>query len=304
MTREELEANLGTIAHSGSNTFLHELAEAARVFALEDETNAHAGHVFVFDHENPAVARHSSAGHRFNKGCDALALMRLYHAGGGGNCKNYGTLWSEAFNALIKPLEEPPAHVKFIFATTEPDKLPATIQSRCQRFDFRRIAVSGIVKDYQMGLETVHELRGVDLTIRAGEYVAIMGASGSGKATIMNVVGCLDRPTEGSYELNGTAVQELSDEELEGHLESMRRQSGALETVEEDRPAADDDVVVDGDVDGGEFSVRGPGGGDDEFVLGHSRSRRVVATVRALNQDWFVGFSENLAAVDIDNDRL
>ena len=51
-----------------------------------------------------------------------------------------------AFNALLKTLEEPPEHVKFILATTEPQKLPATILSRCQRFDFKRIANEDIVK--------------------------------------------------------------------------------------------------------------------------------------------------------------
>lgn len=52
-----------------------------------------------------------------------------------------------AFNALLKTLEEPPEHVKFILATTEPQKLPATILSRCQRFDFKRIPDEDIIKD-------------------------------------------------------------------------------------------------------------------------------------------------------------
>ena len=54
-----------------------------------------------------------------------------------------------AFNALLKTLEEPPEHVKFILATTEPQKLPATILSRCQRFDFKRISNEDIVKDLE-----------------------------------------------------------------------------------------------------------------------------------------------------------
>ena len=76
------------------------------------------------------------------------------------------------------------------------------------------IELSEIRKIYDMGAEKVHALAGVDLEIETGEYVAIMGASGSGKSTLMNVVGCLDKPTSGSYHLNGTAVEELSDEEL------------------------------------------------------------------------------------------
>jgi len=76
------------------------------------------------------------------------------------------------------------------------------------------IELSEVSKIYDMGAEKVHALDGLDLMMEKGEYVAIMGASGSGKSTLMNVVGCLDRPTSGSYELNGTAVQELSDEEL------------------------------------------------------------------------------------------
>jgi putative ABC transport system ATP-binding protein len=76
------------------------------------------------------------------------------------------------------------------------------------------IELSEVSKVYDMGAEQVHALDGLDLNIEKGEYVAVMGASGSGKSTLMNVVGCLDRPSSGSYQLNGTAVQDLSDEEL------------------------------------------------------------------------------------------
>ena len=76
------------------------------------------------------------------------------------------------------------------------------------------IDLNEVSKIYDMGAEQVRALDGLDLEMEKGEYVAIMGASGSGKSTLMNVVGCLDRPTSGSYELNGTAVQDLSDEEL------------------------------------------------------------------------------------------
>ena len=65
-----------------------------------------------------------------------------------------------------------------------------------------------------MGSETVHALRDVSLNIDRGEYVAIMGPSGSGKSTLMNLLGCLDTPTTGRYELNGTDVSEMDDNDL------------------------------------------------------------------------------------------
>jgi len=69
-------------------------------------------------------------------------------------------------------------------------------------------------KTYEMGAETLHALRGIDLTIRRGEYVAIMGPSGSGKSTLMNLIGCLDTPSSGKYWLAGRLVSELDDDEL------------------------------------------------------------------------------------------
>ncbi len=71
-----------------------------------------------------------------------------------------------------------------------------------------------ISRRYQMGAETIHALREVSLEIERGEYVAIMGPSGSGKSTMMNLIGCLDTPTSGQYELNGTNVSEMDDNEL------------------------------------------------------------------------------------------
>jgi putative ABC transport system ATP-binding protein len=71
-----------------------------------------------------------------------------------------------------------------------------------------------ISRRYQMGAETVHALREVTLEIQRGEYVAIMGPSGSGKSTLMNLVGCLDTPTAGTYELNGSHVSEMNDNQL------------------------------------------------------------------------------------------
>lgn len=65
-----------------------------------------------------------------------------------------------------------------------------------------------------MGTETVHALREVSLEIQRGEYVAIMGPSGSGKSTLMNLIGCLDTPTDGQYELNGIQVSEMDDNRL------------------------------------------------------------------------------------------
>jgi putative ABC transport system ATP-binding protein len=76
------------------------------------------------------------------------------------------------------------------------------------------IVTRNLQRDYDMGGEIVHALRGVDVTIRKNEFVAIMGPSGSGKSTLMNMIGCLDSPTGGEYWLNGHRVSELADDEL------------------------------------------------------------------------------------------
>ncbi len=76
------------------------------------------------------------------------------------------------------------------------------------------IDLKNIMKDYQVGLEAVHALRGVDLKIDKAEYVAVMGPSGSGKSTLMNILGCLDTPTSGVYKLNRTNVSTMNDDEL------------------------------------------------------------------------------------------
>jgi putative ABC transport system ATP-binding protein len=76
------------------------------------------------------------------------------------------------------------------------------------------IRITAIKKDYVLGAETVHALRGVDLLVERNEYVAIMGPSGSGKSTLMNVIGCLDTPSSGEYWLNGQPVSQLTDDEL------------------------------------------------------------------------------------------
>ncbi|NRA93432.1 MAG: ABC transporter ATP-binding protein [Psychroserpens sp.] len=76
------------------------------------------------------------------------------------------------------------------------------------------IEIRKIIRDFQLGQETVHVLKGIDLDIEKGDYVAIMGPSGSGKSTLMNILGCLDTPTAGSYVLNGKDVSQMSDDEL------------------------------------------------------------------------------------------
>jgi putative ABC transport system ATP-binding protein len=75
------------------------------------------------------------------------------------------------------------------------------------------IDVEGLTKDYAMGDVVVHALRGVSLQVAAGEFVAVMGSSGSGKSTFMNMVGCLDRPTAGRYHLDGVDVSTLDRDE-------------------------------------------------------------------------------------------
>ena len=71
-----------------------------------------------------------------------------------------------------------------------------------------------LAREYVMGAEIVHALRGVDIQIKKNEFVAIMGPSGSGKSTLMNLIGCLDTPTNGEYWLNGQKVSDLTDDEL------------------------------------------------------------------------------------------
>ncbi len=76
------------------------------------------------------------------------------------------------------------------------------------------IRIRDLTRHYVMGTETVQALRGVSLDIARNEYVAIMGPSGSGKSTMMNMIGCLDTPTDGEYWLNGQEVSELTDDQL------------------------------------------------------------------------------------------
>ncbi len=76
------------------------------------------------------------------------------------------------------------------------------------------IEIVNLKKDYYVGEVTVHALRGIDMKVSEGEFVAIMGASGSGKSTMLNIIGCLDKPTAGNYILDGINISGLSKNEL------------------------------------------------------------------------------------------
>lgn len=76
------------------------------------------------------------------------------------------------------------------------------------------IDLKDIYKIYQMGSAQINAIDGLDCQIEKGEYVALMGPSGSGKSTLMNIIGCLDTPSEGVYSLNGTNVSDMSDDDL------------------------------------------------------------------------------------------
>ena len=106
-----------------------------------------------------------------------------------------------AFNALLKTLEEPPAHVKFILATTEPQKLPATILSRCQRFDFKRVSNNDIVKR----LEIVCKQAGIEITEDALKIVAVLS-----EGAVRDALSILERCVqEGASKIDEKKVKEL-----------------------------------------------------------------------------------------------
>jgi len=112
---------------------------------------------------------------------------------------------AEAF-ACIAGMEESFKMATEVAGMTQPLNPPA---------DSSMICTQDLWKTYDMGSEQqVHALRGVNLSIHQNEYVAIMGPSGSGKSTLMNLIGCLDTPTQGEYWLNGQLVSELNDDEL------------------------------------------------------------------------------------------
>jgi len=95
--------------------------------------------------------------------------------------------------------------------STAPESTPTAVPPTSDEV----IVVDNLWRTYDMGSEQqVHALRGVSLRIRHNEYVAIMGPSGSGKSTLMNLIGCLDTPSQGQYWLNGQLVSELNDDQL------------------------------------------------------------------------------------------
>jgi len=76
------------------------------------------------------------------------------------------------------------------------------------------IKIEDLKREFTMGTETVHALKGISFSIQEGEFVTIMGSSGSGKSTMLNILGCLDQPTSGIYEIDGVSVKDLSRNEL------------------------------------------------------------------------------------------
>jgi len=76
------------------------------------------------------------------------------------------------------------------------------------------IEVTNLKKNFYVGDVTVHALKGVSMKIMEGDFVAIMGASGSGKSTMLNILGCLDKPTEGDYKLDGISISEMNKNQL------------------------------------------------------------------------------------------
>ena len=111
-----------------------------------------------------------------------------------------------AFNALLKTLEEPPAHVKFILATTEPQKLPATILSRCQRFDFKRVSNNDIVKR----LEIVCKQAGIEITENALKIISVLS-----EGAVRDALSILERCVqEGASKIDEEKVKELLNREI------------------------------------------------------------------------------------------
>jgi putative ABC transport system ATP-binding protein len=99
--------------------------------------------------------------------------------------------------------------------------LPSSLESFHTPASATIIRLENISKRYGMGETTVDALAGVNLTVEAGEYCSIMGASGSGKSTMMNIIGCLDRPTAGRYYLDGEAVDQMDDDQL-AHIRNRK----------------------------------------------------------------------------------
>jgi putative ABC transport system ATP-binding protein len=98
-------------------------------------------------------------------------------------------------------------------ATTAPES-PAPPAATPDAPPSSLIAMRDIWRTYEMGAEKLHALRGVSFDVARGEYLAIIGPSGSGKSTLMNLIGCLDTPSQGSYWINGKLVSDMDDDEL------------------------------------------------------------------------------------------
>ena len=94
------------------------------------------------------------------------------------------------------------------------EKLVTTTNGSAPAAKTALIAMHDIWKTYQMGEEKVHALRGVSFEVQKGEYLAIIGPSGSGKSTLMNLIGCLDTPSQGEYWINGNLVSAMDDDQL------------------------------------------------------------------------------------------
>lgn len=114
----------------------------------------------------------------------------------------------EGINKTV-PLQPPPT-----LQTATHNKTTANNPTPNKMHSSTIINLTNITKFFHVGTVTVKALKGIDLNINKNEYVAIMGPSGSGKSTLMNILGCLDTPTDGTYVLNGTDVSKLSDDEL------------------------------------------------------------------------------------------
>jgi putative ABC transport system ATP-binding protein len=101
------------------------------------------------------------------------------------------------------------------YAPSVTEKIFQQEETNSRRHDtLALISMRNIWKTYQMGAEAVHALHGVSFDVHKGEYIAIIGPSGSGKSTLMNLIGCLDTPSEGEYWLNAKNVSEMDDDEL------------------------------------------------------------------------------------------
>ena len=89
----------------------------------------------------------------------------------------------------------------------------AYLKGRCIMSSYA-VELRNVIKIYEMGKVRVHALRGVNLSVRKGEFVVILGPSGCGKTTLLNIIGGIDRPTSGEVIVNGLKITDLSDEEL------------------------------------------------------------------------------------------